>query len=130
VVSLAGISDLIAMANFRAHFVNGADVFGKQVGSTWDDRQQLKDTSPLRLATQFRVPVLLLHGTDDRVVPFEQSQEMADALKGAGKNVRLVKLDGGDHALSFQSHRLQFFTELEAFLAANLAPRPAKAAGS
>ncbi len=122
VVSLAGISDLISMANFRAHYVNGADVFSKQVGSTWDDRQQLKDTSPRRLVANFKVPVLLLHGTDDHVVPFEQSQEMADALKDAGKNVRLVKLEGGDNGLSFQSHRVQFYSELEGFLAANLGP--------
>jgi dipeptidyl aminopeptidase/acylaminoacyl peptidase len=122
VVSLAGVSDLIAMATFRAHYVNGADVFSKQVGSAWDDRQQLKDTSPQRMAANFQVPVLLLHGTDDRVVPFEQSQGMADALKSAGKAVRLVKLEDGDHALSFQSHRLQFYSELEAFLAANLGP--------
>ncbi len=128
VVSLAGVSDLIAMARFRAHYVNGADVYGKQVGSSWDDRPQLKDTSPRRLAARFRVPVLLLHGTDDRVVPFEQSQDMADALREAGQNVRLVKLEGGDHGLSFQSHRVQFYRELEGFLAANLAAAPAMAA--
>jgi dipeptidyl aminopeptidase/acylaminoacyl peptidase len=122
VVSLAGVSDLIALANFKAHYVNGADVFSKQVGSTWDDRQQLKDTSPRRLAAQFKAPVLLLHGSDDRLVPFEQSQDMADALKGAGKRVSLVKLEGGDHSLSFQSHRVQFYRELEGFLAANLGP--------
>jgi dipeptidyl aminopeptidase/acylaminoacyl peptidase len=128
VVSLAGVSDLIAMARFSAHYVNGADVFGKQVGSSWDDRQQLKDTSPRQLAARFRVPVLLLHGTEDRVVPFEQSQDMADALREAGQNVRLVKLEGGDHALSFQSHRVQFYRELEGFLAANLAAAPTIAA--
>ncbi len=128
VVSLAGVSDLIAMANFRAHFVNGADVFSKQVGSAWDDRQQLKDTSPRRLAANFKAPVLLLHGSDDRVVPYEQSVEMADALKDAGKPVRLVKLEGGDHDLSFQSHRLQFYRELEDFLAANLGPAAASTA--
>ena len=124
VVSLAGVSDLLELARFKAHYVNGADVFSKQIGSTWDDRQQLKDTSPQRLAASFQAPVLLLHGTDDRVVPFEQSQAMADALKSAGKAVRLVKLEGGDHSLTFQSHRVQFYSELESFLAVNLRAAP------
>ncbi len=126
VVSLAGVSDLIALSTYRAHYVNGADVFEQQVGSAWGDRQQLKDTSPRRLAANFKVPVLLLHGSDDRAVPFEQSVEMADALKSAGKDVRLVGLEGGDHGLSFQRHRLQFFRELEDFLAANIGPASAR----
>ena len=41
-----------------------------------------------------RVPILLIHGKDDTVVPLEQSQIMADALKRAGKPVELVILDG------------------------------------
>jgi dipeptidyl aminopeptidase/acylaminoacyl peptidase len=43
------------------------------------------------------VLVLLIHGKDDTVVPFEQSQLMHDALKGANKDVQLVKLKDEDH---------------------------------
>ena len=122
VVSVAGVSDLIDLGMHQANYVNGGDVFSKQVGSTWDDRTQLKETSPGRLAANFKAPVLLVHGTDDRSVPYAQSADMADALKSAGKPVKLVKLEGGDHSLTFQSHRVQFYSELESFLAANLGP--------
>jgi dipeptidyl aminopeptidase/acylaminoacyl peptidase len=65
--------------------------------------------------------VLLLHGTQDRVVPFEQSELMAKALIAAGKPVRLLKLEDGDHSLSVAEHRLVFYRELEKFLDENLA---------
>src|SRR3989442_13932960 len=48
--------------------------------------------SPLVQAVKDRIPILLVHGKDDTVVPFEQSSLMADALKRAGKPVEFVAL--------------------------------------
>ncbi|HEU4654324.1 MAG TPA: prolyl oligopeptidase family serine peptidase, partial [Steroidobacteraceae bacterium] len=64
--------------------------------------------------------VLLIHGVDDTVVPFEQSQMMDSALKAAGKHSRLVSLKGEDHWLSRSDTRTQVLTELEQFLSENL----------
>jgi pimeloyl-ACP methyl ester carboxylesterase len=38
------------------------------------------------------VPVLLIHGRDDTVVPFDQSDVMLAAMKKAGRKVELVTL--------------------------------------
>jgi dipeptidyl aminopeptidase/acylaminoacyl peptidase len=54
-------------------------------------------------------PVLLIHGKDDTVVPYEQSDVMADALKHAGKTVELVTLKHEDHWLSRSATRQQMF---------------------
>jgi dipeptidyl aminopeptidase/acylaminoacyl peptidase len=123
VLSVNGVTDLPDMATFRGKFVNGYDFFARQVGSTFSDREQLEATSPTRLAAQFRAPVLLLHGTLDRTVPYAQSEKMAAALKAAGKDVRFVELTDGDHSLNVGSLRLRFYRELEDFLAANLGSR-------
>jgi dipeptidyl aminopeptidase/acylaminoacyl peptidase len=123
VVSLAGVSDLLALADFDAKFVNGRDLFERMVGSTWDDKQRLKDTSPARLASQFKAPVLLLHGTLDWRVPYAQSQAMHKALLDAEKPARLITFTDGDHNLGIAAHSVQFYRELEAFLAEHLAPR-------
>jgi len=127
IVSMAGVSDLLAMADHSAQFVNGADLYARQVGSFWRDRQQLKDTSPVRLAERFEAPVLLVHGSEDSVVPFAQSQAMADALTAAGKPVQLLKLEQGDHSLSHPADRLRYFQALEAFLDRHLAVPAASA---
>lgn len=118
-VSFAGVSNLIDRSRHESRFI-GAEVADKQIGNYWRDRDQLKKTSPSERAREITVPVLLVHGTQDRSVPYEQSVTMAQALKAAGKPFKFVTLTDGDHHLSRQADRLQFFTELEAFLALHL----------
>ena len=45
------------------------------------------------LASRVQVPWLLIHGTADSVVPFQESMEIREA---AGTNAELVALDGAD----------------------------------
>ncbi len=53
--------------------------------------------SVLPLAPQITIPWLLLHGSEDSVVPPEESQEIA---KNAGGEAQLKILPGGDHVFS------------------------------
>ncbi|HEY5106000.1 MAG TPA: alpha/beta fold hydrolase [Caulobacteraceae bacterium] len=55
------------------------------------------DYSPAKLADRADAPIMLIHGKDDTVVPFSQSEEMAKALRAAGKTVDLVVLPTSDH---------------------------------
>jgi dipeptidyl aminopeptidase/acylaminoacyl peptidase len=63
--------------------------------------------------------VLLIHGRDDTVVPFEQSEVMMDAMKKAGKQVEFVTLKHEDHWLSSGATRLQMLQATAAFLKTN-----------
>jgi len=73
--------------------------------------------SPARMASYDQVPVLLLHGKDDTVVPFEQATEMRDALSRAGKSVELVTLQSTDHWLLEGATRTQMLQAMTSFLA-------------
>jgi dipeptidyl aminopeptidase/acylaminoacyl peptidase len=42
-------------------------------------------------------PILIMHGTKDALVPYAQSEELADALKKAGVDVVLQKFPGAGH---------------------------------
>jgi dipeptidyl aminopeptidase/acylaminoacyl peptidase len=66
--------------------------------------------------------VLLIHGRDDTVVPFEQTQLMFDALRRARKEVQLVVLKKEDHWLSRGETRLQMLEATVAFLRAHNPP--------
>ena len=50
--------------------------------------------SPARHADNLSVPLLLIHGTIDTVVPFNESKAMLNAARRAGKSVQLVTLTG------------------------------------
>ncbi|MCC7198854.1 MAG: S9 family peptidase [Gammaproteobacteria bacterium] len=126
-VSIAGVADLPAMINWVAdqsgEFSESVKYWNRHIGEP-DDRDVI-DKSPVNQVASVRAPVMLMHGIDDTVVPYEQSELMEKALKKAGKPYQLVRLDGEDHWLSRSETRTKMLAELEAFLAANLGPRAA-----
>jgi dipeptidyl aminopeptidase/acylaminoacyl peptidase len=92
------------------------------MGAEHRSDEALAALSPLTHATEVRIPVLLIHGRDDTVVPIDQSRLMAQALQRAGKPVKLVELKGEDHWLSLEETRLRTLIETVAFLEANNPP--------
>ncbi|HKE93232.1 MAG TPA: S9 family peptidase, partial [Povalibacter sp.] len=133
-VSVNGLSD---PEELLKHAENGNEGRRSMSSEWWrrsmgaDDMAHLRKISPTRHAEQVRVPILILHGADDSVVPVEQSRAMSRKLRGAHKDVRYVELRGDDHWLSAASTRTQMLHEIETFLAEHLArssePRPAEA---
>lgn len=129
-VSFAGVADLPDLIAFQRDYIGGADAAERMIGRVWGDRERLRATSPARQVERIQVPVLLVHGSVDRVVPVDQSADMAKALKHAGKVYRYIEQDGGDHHLSRYEHRIEFFKALESFLDEHLAARPAQASAA
>ncbi|RZI58535.1 MAG: S9 family peptidase [Rubrivivax sp.] len=129
-VSFAGVTDLQDLIAYESRYAGGQAAAERQIGRYWGDRAQLRATSPALQAERIQAPVLLVHGTDDRVVPVSQSVDMDKALRRAGKKVRYIEQDGGDHHLSRNSHRLAFFKALEVFLDENLKPAQTMAKGA
>jgi dipeptidyl aminopeptidase/acylaminoacyl peptidase len=82
----------------------------------------LAKVSPAAHVDQVSVPILLIHGRDDTVVPIEQSRIMADALKGAGKPVEFVTLDGTDHWLTRGETRQAMLKAVVEFVEKNNPP--------
>jgi len=53
--------------------------------------------SPITYVTPDDPPMLLIHGDDDQVVPFTQSEFMLAALEEHGIEARLIRIPGGGH---------------------------------
>jgi dipeptidyl aminopeptidase/acylaminoacyl peptidase len=120
-VSVNGLSDPEGMlADVRSGGSNSmvAEWWRKSMGA--DDKEHLRKISPLRHADAAKIPILILHGIDDTVVPVEQSRRMSSRLESAKRNVRYVELAGDDHWLSSAPTRTQMLTEIETFLAQTL----------
>jgi dipeptidyl aminopeptidase/acylaminoacyl peptidase len=120
VVSVNGVADLPRkLVDNKTRY--GADHWAVRY---WKDimndgkvsNEHLKKISPAHHANKFTAPVLLVHGRDDVVVPFRQSQRMQKALKKSGKKVELVSLKGEDHWLSSGDTRKQTLKAIDDFM--------------
>lgn len=90
-----GIGDLesLAMAThkFEARYMDSL------VGEYPKEKETYIQRSPLYHVGQLSCPVIFMQGTEDKVVPPEQAQSMADALKEKGIDVELLMFEGEQH---------------------------------
>jgi acetyl esterase/lipase len=56
-----------------------------------------RKASPMTYAGKDAPPFLFLHGTEDRVVPIKQAQDLAEKLRRAGGSARVVPVEGEGH---------------------------------
>jgi dipeptidyl aminopeptidase/acylaminoacyl peptidase len=121
-VSLAGPANVRRQLDYMRERSNGSkETIGSRywrafLGVASDADPKLDAVSPDLFAASVQAPVLLIHGLDDTVVPYDQSQRMERALKKAGKEVRFVTLKGEDHWLSRSETRLEMLKATTDFL--------------
>ncbi len=60
---------------------------------------KLRELSPLRNVRAGAAPFLLIHGDQDNLVPFSQSEAMCKAVRNAGSVCDLIAVRGGGHGL-------------------------------
>lgn len=125
-ISYAGLSDLQRQLQWEKNSKGASNVtlryWDRYMGARGPDDPVLATISPLKHIDAVTAPILLIHGKDDTVVPFEQSQIMEEALKKANKRVEFVTLQHEDHWLSRSETRLQMLQEAVRFLKANNPP--------
>lgn len=112
-VSVAGVSNVFELVKDNRAFWLSYNVVDDQIGN---DNKHLKEISPVNFADKIKVPVLLIHGDDDRQVPVKHSTQMRDALTKAGKNVTYVELPDEDHYLTNNENRVATFKAIDQFL--------------
>jgi dipeptidyl aminopeptidase/acylaminoacyl peptidase len=116
--SYSGISDPAKMLRQNIND-RGARTFRRYWGDylgTLHPEDIPKEISPRANAGQADAPILLAHGEKDTIVLLEQSEDMAAALRKAGKPVEYIELKNEDHWLSRSATRLQWFKAMVAFV--------------
>ena len=78
-------------------------------------RSELREISPVYLADQIKIPVLLVQGDDDSRVLLKHGEAMRDAMEEAGVDYIYILQEDSDHFLTLKRNRLQFFEETEKF---------------
>lgn len=94
-ISRYGVGDARALAadthDFESHYLDGL------IGPLPDAEAVYLERSPLSHSERFRVPILLLQGADDLVVPPSQSEAIRDALRTGGVPHAYVLYTGEGH---------------------------------
>ena len=97
--------------------------------SSWDPRREsdrFAPFMPLENVSRDYPPTLLIHGTADTDVPYEQSVLMAKAFQTHGVEHRLITLEGVEHGLvgAGDERKAEAYNEALEFLAKGLRLRP------
>lgn len=114
-VAINGVSDLQRLISDANDYIDGT-YSTRHIGRLWGDRGMLRENSPALRADEVKVPVLLIHGEDDRVVPLAQSIRMRRALERADKDVTYVELEDGSHFLNVNDNRVTALRAIDDFL--------------
>jgi dienelactone hydrolase len=127
-VAGAGVSDMGDMVAWSREQsgMEGREDKLNSVTRYWNDAMGLKGPSdpvgaaysPVRHAGQADAPLLLIHGKDDTVVPFRQSEAMVRAMRAAGKTVDFVVLPTSDHWIGAgsEANRVAMLKAMDAWL--------------
>jgi len=86
------------------------------IGKGFDDKDDIKANTPIKLGSEMQVPVLLAHGKKDQIVQFSQYRRMKSTLEKAPAKATFMEFKYGDHSLTVEKERQEFLEGVEKFL--------------
>jgi dipeptidyl aminopeptidase/acylaminoacyl peptidase len=136
----AGGYTTLACLTFRKHFCAGGSHYGvSDLAALAEDTHKFESRyldsllgpypaakvvydarSPVRHADQLNVPVAFFQGTEDRIVPPNQTELMVDALRQKGVAVEYLLFDGEQHGFR-QAENIKRALDAELYFYATLA---------
>ena len=127
-MGLARASDLFA-AGVDLHGVHDWSIVIRNFVTTYDAGEQQAaarlafDSSPVASLKTWRSPVLLVHGDDDRNVPFSESVNLAEPLRAQGVHCKQLIFPDEVHSFLRHANRLRAYRAAADFFDRRLAGR-------
>jgi dipeptidyl aminopeptidase/acylaminoacyl peptidase len=112
-ISVAGVSDVYDLVLKNRAFWMAYNVVDEQIGT---GAENLKSISPVNHAKEIQIPILLIHGDEDRQVDIDHSIRMHKALVEEKKQVEFISLPNEDHYLMSEKNRIDTFKAMDKFL--------------
>lgn len=126
-VAGAPVSDILSMMNWQADQPGGqgaVNYWTEYIGDWRTQRDAMNEISPAQNIPANAPPLLLIHGREDQIVPYEQAEIMLNAVQAAGKSAELVTIEGDGHNLLFRDSRRITLEALSEFLMEHNPPDP------
>ncbi len=112
-VVLYPVTDMVVLAEkshrFEAHYTLSL------VGPL-DDVELYTQRSPLTYCERIDVPLLVMHGDADPVVPLSSTLDLVDRMRAAGREVELIVMEGERHGFRDPSNKRLEYERTSEFL--------------
>lgn len=120
-ISLNGVTHLAKMVEYdMKELVDKSEwneLLFDRVGNPKDDEEMLDANSPALNADKISIPVMIVAGTADEIVPYSQAKKMVKALKKAKADYAFISLeDTGHNPFYYREDEIRVFKAIEAFL--------------
>lgn len=115
----AGV-DIVGISNFVT-FLKKTGPWRRKLriaeyGDPEKDKEFLESISPNNNAKLIKSPLFIIHGTNDPRVPIGEAEQIAETLKGLGREVRLMKFEDEGHGLIKLKNRIAGYSAAVEFL--------------
>lgn len=122
VVSISGVSDraLFFTASDSGRSEEGRKLLEKIIGDPNADLAQMQETSPLYRYQDIQVPVMLVHGLEDRRVDYEHTRRMLRMLDLAGRTPVGLEFAGEGHGFEKAENIEKLWNGVAGFLRQHL----------
>lgn len=92
----------------------------RDLGDPRSDQERFDEISPIKHAAKIKIPVLLVHGKQDRTVEDEQTKDLVGVLKKNKIPHETLFFKDEGHGFNDPENAAKFLKRLEEFLAKNL----------
>lgn len=117
VIDRFGPSNFLSLADFPGRIDHNAADSSESLligGPLPQNKEKAKAASPVSYVSHEDPPFLILHGDEDPLIPYQQSEELAEALRKEGVFCVLVNVVGGGHGVFRRpevGHRIRQFLD-------------------
>ena len=116
VIDFFGPTDFLTMNDFPGKMDHDAADSPESLligGAIQGHKEKARAACPIQYVTSDDAPILIMHGTKDPLVPYDQSVQFEKALKAVDVNVTLVEVTDAGHGFGGQTiqSRVRQFVE-------------------
>jgi len=132
VVSIAGVSDwtLSFTASDASFSAVGRKTLEKYIGDPVAHPDDIARISPVFRVDELKAPVMIVHGTEDERVDYENARRLIRMLNFVGRPPSVIRLDGEGHGITTFKNLEVAYPAIAAFLKSHLAENPVATASA
>jgi dipeptidyl aminopeptidase/acylaminoacyl peptidase len=120
-VDYVGVSNLLTfMKTIPPYWKPYLEMFQEMVGDMEKEKDMLTAASPVFHVDRIKTPLFIAQGAKDPRVNKAESDQMVEALRKRGVEVRYMVKDNEGHGFANEENRFEFYEAMEKFLAQHI----------